>query len=149
MCVVLYQGSYLALCCRSSVRMDKLGKTTQCIWWRRRVEVWERLNTFNTVSKKLFIWHECGLKVTSRPYIKQLDTEKVWLLTSGGGFADERDQLLFDLLEGVQVVHEEDVSVAGFAGDAHQLAVVGVSEADGEHDVAWWTGRRRGEKLHY
>lgn len=66
-------------------------------------------------------------------------------LTGSGGLAHKRHQLLFDLLEGVQVVHEEDVSVAGFTGDAHQLSVVGISEADSKHDVPF-RGRQRGKK---
>lgn len=66
-------------------------------------------------------------------------------LTGGCSFAHEGHQLLLDLLEGVQVVHEEDVSVAGLAGDADQLTVVGVSEADGEHDVAFRDGRQSGK----
>lgn len=68
-----------------------------------------------------------------------------WLLTGRGCFTHKGHQLLFDLLEGVQVVHEEDVSVAGFTGDAHQLTVVGISEAERKHDVTF-TGRQREKK---
>lgn len=71
-------------------------------------------------------------------------SDERWWLTGRGCLAHKGHQLLFDLLEGVQVVHEEDVSVAGFTGDAHQLAVVGISEAEREHDVTF-TGRQ-GEK---
>lgn len=63
-------------------------------------------------------------------------------LTGGRSLAHEGHQLLFNPLEGVQVVHEEDVPVARFAGDAHQLAVVGVSKTDGKHDVTF-TGTYR------
>lgn len=58
-------------------------------------------------------------------------------LTGSGSLAHKRDELLLDLLHGIQVVHEEDVAVTGLAGDVDQLAVVGVREADGEDDVAW------------
>lgn len=68
--------------------------------------------------------------------------DKRWLLTGRGCLTHKGHQLLFDLLESVQVVHEEDVSVAGFTGDAHQLTVVGISEAERKHDVTF-TGRQR------
>lgn len=64
-------------------------------------------------------------------------------LTSGQGltgscsFAHKGHQLLFNLLEGVQVIHKEDVPVTGFTGDAHQLPVVSISEANGKHDVTF------------
>lgn len=64
-------------------------------------------------------------------------------LTSGQGltgscsFTHKGHQLLFNLLEGVQVIHKEDVPVTGFTGDAHQLPVVSISEANGKHDVTF------------
>ena len=58
-------------------------------------------------------------------------------LTGCGGLADKSDELLLDLLHSVQVIHEEDVSVAGLAGDVHQLPVVCVRKADGKDDVTW------------
>lgn len=66
-----------------------------------------------------------------------------WLLTGCGGFTHKGHQLLFDLLEGVQVVYEEDVSVAGFTGDAHQLTVVSVSKANSKHNVTFKETQRR------
>lgn len=73
-------------------------------------------------------------------------SDKLRLLTGRGGLAHKGHQLLFNHLEGVQVVHEEDVSVAGFAGDAHQLPVVSISEADGKHNVALTGREREGEE---
>lgn len=64
-------------------------------------------------------------------------------LTSGQGltgscsFTHKGHQLLFNLLEGVQVIHKEDVPVTGLTGDAHQLPVVSISEANGKHDVTF------------
>lgn len=71
--------------------------------------------------------------------------DKLRLLTGSCSLTHEGHQLLFDLLKGVQVVHEEDVSVAGFTGDAHQLTVVSVSEADSKHNVPF-TGRQEEKK---
>lgn len=58
-------------------------------------------------------------------------------LTGSSSFAHKGHQLLFNLLEGVQVIHKEDVPVTGFTGDAHQLPVVSISEANGKHDVTF------------
>lgn len=58
-------------------------------------------------------------------------------LTGCSSFTHKGHQLLFDLLEGVQVIHKEDVPVTGFTGDAHQLPVVSISEANGKHDVTF------------
>lgn len=58
-------------------------------------------------------------------------------LTRRRSLTDKRDEFLFDFSESVEVVHEEHVPLAGFAGDAHQLSVIGVGKADCEHDVTW------------
>lgn len=58
-------------------------------------------------------------------------------LTGSSSFTHKGHQLLFNLLEGVQVIHKEDVPVTGFTGDAHQLPVVSISEANGKHDVTF------------
>lgn len=61
-----------------------------------------------------------------------------WLLTGSGGFTHKGHQLLFDLLEGIQVVHEKHMSVAGFTGNAHQLTVVSIGKADSKDDVTFY-----------
>lgn len=67
---------------------------------------------------------------------------KVVLLTGSGSLADKSNELLFYFLHSIQIIHKEDVSVAGLTGDIHQLPVVCVSKANGKDDVAleWnWT----------
>lgn len=59
------------------------------------------------------------------------------LLTGSGSLTDKGNELLFYFLHSVQIVHKKDVSVTGFAGDIHQLAVVCVRKANCEDDVAW------------
>ena len=67
-------------------------------------------------------------------------------LTGRGRLADKSDELLLNLLHGVQVVHEEHMSVAGLAGDVHQLPIVCVRKADGEDDVTWQRRKQRSKK---
>ena len=69
-------------------------------------------------------------------------------LTGCGRLADKSDELLLNLLHSVQVVHEEDVSVAGLAGDVHQLPIVSIRKADGEDDVTWQRKKQQSKKGH-
>lgn len=101
------------------------------------------MNTANHFQYVIHMLYNFGLR-WSLPVTSWL-FDKFRSLTGSGRLTHKGHQLLFDLLKGVQVVHEEDVSVAGFTGDAHQLPVVGVSEADGKHNVTF-TGRQRGKK---
>lgn len=47
----------------------------------------------------------------------------------------ERYQLLLDFLNGIEVVDEENMFLAGLAGDVHQFSVIGIGEADNKNDV--------------
>lgn len=58
-------------------------------------------------------------------------------LTCWSSFTNEGDQFLFDFSESVQIVHEEHVSLAGFAGDTHQLAVISIGKTDGKHNITY------------
>lgn len=57
-------------------------------------------------------------------------------LTGSGGFTDEGDQVFFDGVEGIEVVHHKHVSVAGFTADLLQLHKVHISHAHRENTVA-------------
>lgn len=57
-------------------------------------------------------------------------------LTGSGGFADEGDEVVLDLGEGVVVVHHEHVPLAGFAAHEPQLGHVHVGHAHHKHAVA-------------
>lgn len=58
-------------------------------------------------------------------------------LTRCRRLTNEIDQIFFDGVKRVKVVHDKDVPVAGFGGDLLQLVEVHVGDADGEDAVAW------------
>lgn len=72
---------------------------------------------------------------------------QVVLLTGGGGLTDKSNELFFYFLHGVQIVHKEDVSITGLAGNIHQLPVVSVRKANGEDDISWEWGKKK--MIHY
>lgn len=99
---------------------------------------------------------ETDSKITHSPHIHThlqyylCTSTHIWIkrLTRRCGFTDKRDEFLFDFSERIKVVHEEHVPLAGFAGDAYQLSIVGVGKTDGKHDVTWsYLGTLLSQKL--
>lgn len=77
------------------------------------------------------------LQPTTPKWLIHMRTRVDRRLTRRCSLADKRDEFLFDFSESIEVVYEEHVPLAGFAGDAHQLPVIGVGKANRKHDVTW------------
>lgn len=53
------------------------------------------------------------------------------------GLTNEGNQIFFDGVEGIKVVHNEDVPLAGFAADLLQLHEIHIGNTDRKDAVAW------------
>lgn len=65
------------------------------------------------------------------------------LLTSSCSLADKSNELLLYFLHSIQIIHEKDMPITGFAGNIYKLSIVCICKADGKYDVAWkWNWKR-------
>lgn len=62
---------------------------------------------------------------------------RIMLLTGSGGLTDKGNELFFYFLHSIQIINKKDMSVTGFAGNVHQLAIVCIRKAYSKDNVPW------------
>lgn len=82
-----------------------------------------------------------GTKITSGVVSLATVLKTMWcdvtvFPTRGRRFTDKGDQVVLDLIEGIVVVDQKHVSLAGLAADESQLCYVNISNSNHKHTVA-------------